>query len=134
VSSDWKGAIRASGELAGANRNPADLQYARMSVIVFPQDGQGFCAELKVGNDYHILLMAIHTGVGPMAAIYDVRANKWWRERQWAEDIEDAKKKAADIVRVYYRGLHLRDPFPTLVWTEKVNPVTLPLPNLPSDR
>ena len=51
-------------------------------------------AKLKVGNDYHILLMAMHTAVGPMAAIYDVKANKWWRERQWAEDIEDAKKKA----------------------------------------
>jgi hypothetical protein len=64
-----------------------------MSVIVFPKDGQGFCAELKVGNDYHILLMAIHTAMGPMAAIYDVRANKWWRERQWAEDIEALRKK-----------------------------------------
>ncbi len=89
-----------------------------MSAIVFPREGQGFRAELKVGNDYHILLIAMHTAVGPMAAIYDVRTNKWWRERQWAEDIEDAKEKAENTVRVYYRALHLRDPFPALVWTE----------------
>ena len=89
-----------------------------MSAIVFPREGQGFRAELKIGNDYHILLMAMHTAVGPMSAVYDLKANKWWRERQFAEDIEDAKKKAENTVRVYYRALRLRDPFPALVWTE----------------
>ena len=89
-----------------------------VSAIEFPREGQGFRAELKIGDDYHILLMATHTAVGPVTAIYDVKHNKWWKERQWAEDIDDAKKKAEATVRVYYRALGLRDPFPTLVWAE----------------
>jgi len=89
-----------------------------VSAIIFPREGQGFRAELKIGDDYHILLMATHTAVGPVSAIYDVKHNKWWRERHWAQDIDDAKKKAEATVRVYYRALDLRGPFPTLVWTE----------------
>ena len=89
-----------------------------MSAIVFPREGQGFRAELKIGNDYHILLMATHTAVGPMTAMYDLKTNKWLKERQWAEDIDDAKKKAETAARAWYRVLGLREPFPTLVWTE----------------
>jgi hypothetical protein len=61
------------------------LRYTpTMSAIVFPREGQGFRAELTIGDDYHLLLMATHTAVGPVMAIYDVKANKWWKERQWA--------------------------------------------------
>jgi hypothetical protein len=95
---------------------------AAVSDIVFPREGQGFRAELKIGDDYHILLMATHTAVGPVSAIYDVKHHKWWRERHWAEDIDDAKNKAEDTVRAYYRALRPRDRFPTLVWTETDRP------------
>jgi hypothetical protein len=112
---------RPSMPLMGGKRFFCLLRYTpTMSAIVFPREGQGFRAELTIGDDYHLLLMATHTAVGPVMAIYDVKANnnKWWRERQWAEDIDDAKAKAEATVRAYYRVLHLRDPFPALEWKE----------------
>jgi hypothetical protein len=86
--------------------------------VVFPREGQGFQAELKIKERHHIVLMATHTTVGPMSAIYDVKTKKWWNCRQWAEDIDDAKVKAENAARNWYKYLGIRDSFPALVWTE----------------
>jgi hypothetical protein len=86
-----------------------------MAASVFPREGQGFRAEVKMGDDLHLALMATHTAVGPVAALYDARVKKW-RERQWAEDIDDAKGKAEAIARKWWYTLGRREPFPALNW------------------
>lgn len=67
-----------------------------MASPVFPKEGQGFRAEVKIGDELLLVLMATHTAVGPVAALYDAKVKKW-RERQWSEDIDDAKAKAEAI-------------------------------------
>jgi hypothetical protein len=89
-----------------------------MAEIVFPREGQGFRAEVKIGDDIHLVLMATHTAVGPAVGIYDAKAKKWWREHQWAEDIDDAKAKAEATARTWYRHVGRKEPFPALQWTE----------------
>jgi hypothetical protein len=89
-----------------------------MSAIVFPREGQGFRAEVKIGEDIHLVLMATHTALGPATAIYDARLKKWWPERDWAEDIEDAKRKVEDLARAWYRNFGREEPFPPLQWAE----------------
>jgi len=85
--------------------------------VVFPRDGQGFRAEVRIGEDIHLVLMATHSALGPAAAIYDAKLKKWWREREWSEDIEEAKQKAEARARSWYRYVGRKDPFPELVWT-----------------
>jgi hypothetical protein len=85
-----------------------------MSAVVFPREGQGFRAEIKIGNDIHLVLMAIHTGLGPASAIYDAKRKQWWREREWAEDIEEAKHKAEAHARRWYAAVGRKEPFPAI--------------------
>jgi hypothetical protein len=86
-----------------------------MAASVSPREGQGFSAEAKIGDDLHLTLMATQTAVGPVAALYDAKVKKW-RERQWAEDIDDAKAKAEAIARKWWYTLGRREPFPALNW------------------
>jgi hypothetical protein len=88
-----------------------------MAAIAFPRDGQGFRAEVRIGDDIHLILMATHTALGPAATVYDVRSSKWWPEREWAEDIEDAKRKAEARARKWYRSVGRKEPFLVLQWT-----------------
>ena len=62
--------------------------------------------------------MATHSALGPAATIYDAKLDKWWLEREWAEDIEDAKRKAEARARQWYRYVGREEPFPPLQWTE----------------
>jgi hypothetical protein len=89
-----------------------------MSATVFPKEGQSFRSEVKIGDDIHLVLMATHSALGPAATIYDAKLDKWWLEREWAEDIEDAKRKAEARAHKWYRYVGRKEPFPPLQWTE----------------
>jgi hypothetical protein len=89
-----------------------------MPDIVFPRDGQGFRAEVKIGDDIHLVLMATHTAMGPIMTIYDAKLKKWWPNREWADDIDDAKSKAESRARTWYRYVGRKEPFPPLEWKE----------------
>lgn len=84
--------------------------------VVFPREGQGFRAEIQIGGDIHLVLIAAHTGAGPVATIYDAIRSKWFPEREWAEDIEDAKRKAENRARRWYTAVGRKEPFPTVEW------------------
>jgi hypothetical protein len=92
-----------------------------MASISFLEKSQGFQAEVKIKERHHIVLIATNTAVGPVAAIYDAKTNKWWNSRQWAEDIDDAKAKAEATARNWYKYLGATDSFPRLVWTETIS-------------
>jgi hypothetical protein len=87
-----------------------------MSAVTFPREGQGFRAEIKIGDDIHLVLLATHTAVGPVMGIYDAKLKKWWREREWAEDIEEAKHKAEARARRWYAAVGRKEPFPAIEW------------------
>lgn len=87
-----------------------------MATPVFPREGQGFRAEVRIGDELLLVLMAIHTAVGPMARIFDAKTNKWWKEHYWAEDIDDAKANAEATARKWYRYVGRKEPFPELNW------------------
>lgn len=82
-----------------------------------PREGQGFRAEIRFGNA-HLVLMAVHTGLGPAMAIFDAKSGKWWPQREWADDIEDAKQKAERHARAYCRAVDPRSPLPEIRWAE----------------
>ena len=85
--------------------------------VVFLREGQGFRAEAKIGDDTHLVLMATHSALGPAATVYDAKLKKYWQEREWAEDIEEAKQKAEARARQWYRCVGRKEPFPNLEWT-----------------
>lgn len=87
-----------------------------MSAIAFPREGQGFRADIKIGDDIHLVLMATHSAVGPVMGIYDAKLKKWWREHEWAEDIDDAKQKVEARARHWYRYVGRKEPFPAPDW------------------
>lgn len=85
--------------------------------IVFPRDGQGFRAEVVVGDTIHWVLMATHSASGPSASLYDAKIKKW-RYREWAEDFDFAKSKAENHARKFYNAVGLKEPFPGVEWKE----------------
>jgi hypothetical protein len=89
-----------------------------MATPAFPRLGQGFRAEVTIGDNIHLVLMATHTGVGPAAGVFDVKRQKWFKERDWAEDIEDAKQKAEALARKHCYAVNPKESFPQLRWTE----------------
>jgi len=86
------------------------------TTVTFPKEGEGFRADVKVGDDIHLVLMATHTAVGPVMGIYDARVKRWWPERQWADDIDDARAKAEAAARKWYRYVGRKEPFPAITW------------------
>jgi hypothetical protein len=87
-----------------------------MATTAFPRQGQGFRAEVKIGDTIHLVLMATHVGLGPAAGIFDAKREKWFAEREWAEDIEDAKHKAEVRARKYCSAVDPKEPFTELRW------------------
>jgi hypothetical protein len=85
--------------------------------VVFPRDGQGFRAEVKLGDDIHLVFMATYSALGPAATVYNAKLKKWWQAGEWAEDIEEAKQKAEAGARQWYRCVGRKEPFPNLEWT-----------------
>jgi|HubBroStandDraft_6_1064221.scaffolds.fasta_scaffold243123_1 hypothetical protein len=79
--------------------------------------GEGFCADARFG-ECHLRLFAVETGLGPGASVFDVKTGKSFSNREWADDMEDAKARAARMARGYHRAVGTKDPFPELVWKE----------------
>ena len=84
--------------------------------VAFPRYGQGFRAEVIMGNDIHLILMATHSAFGPVASVYDAKRNKWWSQREFAEDAEDAKRKAEALFRCWYRHIGCKERLPAINW------------------
>ena len=87
--------------------------------VSLPKDGEGFEPEVKIGDDFHLILKAVNTGVGPVMRIYDAKAKRW-NEPQWAADIDDAKAQAKAqaeaIARAWNRRTGRKGEFPALDW------------------
>ncbi len=74
--------------------------------VQLPKDGSGFEAEVKVGDDLHLVLRAVNTAVGPVTNIYDAKRQRWGEPR-YAGSIDDAKAQAEGIAHgLYRRGRH----------------------------
>jgi hypothetical protein len=84
--------------------------------VTFPKDGEGFQAEVKIGENLHLILRAVYgTAVGPIMRVYDVKADKW-RTPAWAADIDDAKINAEGIARALHKKVCPDAEFPELDW------------------
>jgi hypothetical protein len=85
--------------------------------VTFPKGG--FEAEVKIGDHVHLVLRAVHTAVGPVAGVYDAKAQRW-AERQYAADIDDAKAAAAAaagaIALAVLKHAGSKESFPTIDW------------------
>lgn len=88
------------------------------SRVVFPRDGHGFRAEVKIGNSFDLVLLSVHSPMGPVVSVYDARTKKWVH-REWAEAFEDGKYKAEAYARKFYKAIGtIKEPFPVLDWKE----------------
>lgn len=63
----------------------------------FPWVGQGFWAEAKT-KDRHLRLFSAVTEVGEVGCVFDMQA-KAWIAREWADDLEDGKRRAEAIAK-----------------------------------
>jgi hypothetical protein len=84
--------------------------------IVFPRDGQGFRAEVKLPG-FHVVLLTTHSAMGPGASVYDA-TNKRWAFREWVDNFEDGKAKAENYGRKFHRAVGIKEAFPALEWNE----------------
>jgi|GEM_PF-4084257 hypothetical protein len=91
---------------------------AESNAVLFPREGQGFRAEVKIGEDIHLVLFATHSSMGPGASVFDAKTKRWFSNREWADDFDDAKGRAERIARNWYRHVGRKDPFPVLDWKE----------------
>jgi hypothetical protein len=83
---------------------------------MFPKIGDGFWADAKISETLYLRLFATETGLGPGSAVFDMIAKRWLPNREWADTIEDAQKRAERLAYGYYRAVGTKDPFPTLEW------------------
>jgi len=70
---------------------------------VFPRIGQGFWAETKA-NDRHLRLFSAVTEIGEVGCVFDMQA-KAWIAREWADDLEDGKRRAEAIAKAVLKVL-----------------------------
>jgi hypothetical protein len=70
---------------------------------VFPRVGQGFWAEAKT-KDRHLRLFSAVTEFGEEGCVFDMDA-KGWIAREWADDLEDGKRKAQAIAEAVLKTL-----------------------------
>jgi hypothetical protein len=85
---------------------------------MFPKVGEGLSADAKIGDKFHLRLFATETGLGPGAAVFDMTVKRWLPNREWADSIDDAKRRAENIARNFYKGVGLKEPFPALDWKQ----------------
>jgi hypothetical protein len=74
----------------------------------FERVGRSFWADAKLG-DRHLRLFSSMTEVGEVGAVYDMEARSWIA-REWADSLEDGKRRAERIA-----GLVLRE-LPPIEW------------------
>ena len=83
--------------------------------VQLPKDVSGFEAEVNLGEDFHLVLRAMNTAVGPVMNIYDAKRGRW-QEREYAGSLDDAKAKAEKIARAMHKHARLKKEFPPLTW------------------
>jgi hypothetical protein len=69
----------------------------------FARVGQGYWAEAKSG-DRHLRLFSSVTEVGKVGAVFDLDS-KGWIAREWADNLEDGKRRAERIAQLVLRTL-----------------------------
>ncbi len=69
----------------------------------FERVGRNFWADAKLG-DRHLRLFSAVTEVGEVGAVYDMDA-KAWVAREWADSLEDGKRRAERIAGLVLRAL-----------------------------
>ncbi len=84
--------------------------------VQLPKDGSGFEAEVRVGDDLHLVLRAVNTAVGPVMNIYDAKIGRW-RLPEYARSIDEAKEAAEKIARHKYNRLKNKEPL-AIDWEE----------------
>jgi hypothetical protein len=82
--------------------------------VAAPRDGQGFRAEVAVGGELGLVLMTTHSGVGPVVSVHDAAGGCFFRD--WAEDLEDGKRKALAAAQTWWKRVGVKKPFPEVVW------------------
>jgi hypothetical protein len=76
----------------------------------------GEFAEVKVGDE-HLRLFAEHNALGVQASVYNVTAKSWIAPSESADDLEQAKERAAAHARQYLKRVANLD-LPPLRWKE----------------
>jgi hypothetical protein len=88
--------------------------------VTLPKHGEGFQAELTVGDHVHLVLRAYLTGVGPVWSIRNVKTGEWVDEPDYAGDIDSAKEKGEAVAKAIARHLLKRasskEEVPEIVW------------------
>ena len=76
--------------------------------VALPKDGEGFEAEVKIGDHVHLVLRAYLTGVGPVWSVHNVKTGEWVEEPDYAGDIDSAKGRgeAVFVVRHVLQNAH----------------------------
>ena len=87
-----------------------------MAEHVIPRDGQGFRAEVKVGNEIQFILMATYSALGFVAEVHNAKGEKL--EGGWVEEntFDAAKAKAEAMARKKWDAIGRREQFPSLNW------------------
>lgn len=81
---------------------------------MFPRVADGVWADVVAG-DLRLRLFSGQTWCGPVAAVYDMRSHTWTR-REWANDIEDGKGRAAQLAKAYLGAVSGSLDLPALEW------------------
>ena len=64
---------------------------------MFPRVGDGVWAD-AVAGDQHLRLFSSEIGLGPAAAVFNMNS-KSWIAREWADDVEDGKRRAVELAK-----------------------------------
>lgn len=83
---------------------------------MFPNIGDDVWADAVVDETFHLRLFSSETGLGPGAAVFDMKTYKWPSNRKWDDSMEDGQSRAERVARSMYEYVGLWEPFPPLVW------------------
>ncbi len=76
--------------------------------VIFPRGSKGFWADAKSAGHY-IRLFSYATSIGEVAAVFDMNL-RTWITKEWADNLEDGKRKAEAIAE------EILKPLPLIEW------------------
>ena len=82
--------------------------------VAAPRDGQGLRPEVLLRGKPGLVLMTTHSGLGPVVTIHDAAGECFFRD--WADDLEDGKRKALAAAQTWWKRVGVKESFPELVW------------------